>query len=153
MQPTTRHQQSQFRNTPPSGGGSRPIEVTVLYTGDAGTARALEKAAELTKDLNARVRLLVPQVVPYPLSLENPPVREEFQEARLLELAQPYAMDTRVEVFLCRDANELVLNKLAPASVVIVGGRKRIWPTRESRAARTLRRHGHMVVFAETRSN
>jgi hypothetical protein len=39
---------------------------------------------------------------------------------------------------------------LSPRSLVIVGGRKRRWPTAEERLARQLRRNGHEVIFTET---
>jgi hypothetical protein len=40
---------------------------------------------------------------------------------------------------------------LDPNSLVVVGGRKRFWPTQEELLAKTLRRQGHEVIFAETR--
>ena len=46
---------------------SGPLEVVVLFTDVQGTLRALKTAAELARNLNGRIRLLAPQVVPYPL--------------------------------------------------------------------------------------
>lgn len=140
------------REVAPDGDGRKPIEVNVVFTEFPGTIRALEKAAELTRGLNVRIRLLVPQAVPYPLSLESPPVLLEFNKRRLLALACTLTMDLRVEIYLCRDQGELILAQLAPGSLVIVGGKKRMWPTRETRLARTLLRHGHVVVFADIRT-
>ncbi|MEP7355298.1 MAG: hypothetical protein ABI824_18860, partial [Acidobacteriota bacterium] len=117
----------------------------------AETLRALEEATKLAKDLNARVRLVVPQVVPYPLDLKSPPVLLEFNENRFLAMACAQSVETHVQIYLCRDAEELLLEKLSPPCIVIVGGRKHWWPTRETRLVRKLRQKGHHVVFAELR--
>jgi hypothetical protein len=140
------------REGTPGSGGDKPIEVNVVFTELPGATRALEKAAELAFGRDVRIRLLVPQVVPYPAPLESPPILMEFNERRLLALTRTLSMDLRVEFHLCRDRAELLLAQLAPRSLVILGGRKRIWPTRETRLARTLARHGHVVVFADTRA-
>jgi len=39
---------------------------------------------------------------------------------------------------------------LKVGSIVILGGRKRWWPTKEERLARQLRRAGYEVLFKET---
>lgn len=137
------------RGQRPGDGHGKPIDVTVIFTEIPGTLRALEKSAELTKDLNARIRLLVPQVVPYPLPLESPPVLVEFKERRFLALACVQSIDTHVEIYLCRDAEALLLDQLGSRSLVVIGGRRRWWPTREMRLARKLQRRGHVVVFAD----
>jgi len=40
---------------------------------------------------------------------------------------------------------------LKPHSLIIVGGRKRWWPTSEQRLAQALKKDGHHVIFAELR--
>ena len=49
-----------------------PLEVVVLFTTMAETRSALEAASALAHGLSARVRLLVAQVVPFPLPLSEP---------------------------------------------------------------------------------
>ncbi|MEO5923515.1 MAG: hypothetical protein ABIR70_06785 [Bryobacteraceae bacterium] len=129
----------------------RRIELHVIFTQVPGTLRALEEATTLAKDLNARVRLLVPQVVPYPLDLKSPPVLVEFNESRFLAMARAQSVETDVQIYLCRDAEALLIEKLSSPSIVIIGGLRRWWPTRETRLARKLRQKGHHVVFAELR--
>lgn len=126
----------------------RKLEVTVLYTGLPSTLSALHKAAELARGLNARIRLLVAQVVPYPLSLENPPVLIEFNERRFHAVATAQAIETNVEIFLCRDVDGLLSKVLPHGSSVVIGGRKRWWPTSEARMARRLRRQGYETILA-----
>src|ERR1035438_6446637 len=79
------------------------LEVTVVFTKVPATLRALKMAAELAQNLNGRIRLLVPQEVPYPLPLERPTVSAEFHRRRLQTLASQGSIDTRVELCLCRD--------------------------------------------------
>src|SRR5260370_449279 len=50
------------------------LEVAVVFTSAAPTIAALRKAGALADRLNARITLVVPQIVPYPLPLESSPV-------------------------------------------------------------------------------
>ena len=123
------------------------LELTVLFTGLPLTLQALEKANVLARDLHARIRLVVPQVVPYPLSLESPPVLLEFNEHRFRALVADQPIETRVEIFLCRDVHELLTEILPNRSTVVIGGRKRWWPTAEARIAQRLCRQGHEAIL------
>ncbi len=123
------------------------LELTVLFTGLSFTLQALEKANALAQDLHARIRLLVPQVVPYPLSLERPPVLLEFNEHRFRALVADQPIETRVEIFLCRDLHGLLAEILPNRSTVLIGGRKRWWRTQEERLARRLCRQGHEAIL------
>jgi hypothetical protein len=111
---------------------------------------ALSRASALADHLNAHISLLVPQVVPYPLPLESPPVLLDFSEPWLREIAAQSPVETSVRIYLCRDRVETLQSVLRPGSLVVIGGRKRWWPTREKSLARTLRHSGHEVVFTET---
>jgi hypothetical protein len=130
-----------------------PLEVTVIFTGLKATTRALRSAAELASNLHGRIRLVVPQVVPFPLPLDSPPVLVRFQEERFRKLACELPVETRVEIYLCRDADDLLLERLEPHSAVVIGSRRpcwpaKWWPTREKTLARKLRRKGHEVMLA-----
>jgi hypothetical protein len=100
--------------------------------------------------LSARIALLVPQIVPYPLPLETPPVLLDFSEQRLREIAAGSPVRTGVHIYLCRDRLETLRAVLPPRSIVVVGGAKRWWPGSDKRLARQLRRAGHEVIFTET---
>jgi hypothetical protein len=125
------------------------LELTVLHTGMPATLQALSKAAGLARDLDARIRLVVPQIVPYPLDLNKPPVLLAFQERCFRELAAAQAIETRVEIFLCRDVDVLLEEILPEHSTVLLGGRKTWWPTAQTRLANRLHHLGHQIVFAE----
>jgi hypothetical protein len=108
-------------------------------------------ARRFAKELNAHLRLLMPYEVPYALPLNEPPVPAEFLEAQLRTLASQASMRIDAHVYLCRDKHCALRLLLTPHSLVIVGGRKRWWPTPEQRLARTLTKGGHHVLFAELR--
>ena len=126
------------------------LEIQVLYTTLRDTLSALRRAAELSLRLGASITLVVPQVVPYPYPLTSPPVLLEFNERRFRTIAKTALIETCVRIYLCRDRDELLERVLRPRSVVVLGSRKRWWPTRERLLARRLRRSGHEVIVTET---
>jgi hypothetical protein len=126
------------------------LDVAVVFTSADATITALRKAGALASQLTARVILVVPQVVPYPLPLDSPPVLIDFNERRFRAIASESPIETVVRVYLCRDRMETLATVLKPQSLVVLGGRKRWWPTNEERLARKLRRAGHEVIFTET---
>ena len=126
------------------------LEISVVFTYVQPTLGALKQAGALAQPLAARITLIVPQIVPFPLPLESPPVLLDFNERRFLTLARESRIDTTVRIFLCRDRWELLSKKLRPHSLVVLGARKRWWPAAETRLAKKLRRMGHEVVVVET---
>ena len=141
----------------PATGHTLPLEeadqqlnIAVVFTSVESTLAALKEAGDLATSLGARITLLVPQVVPFPLPLESPPVLLDFNERRFRVIASQSPVETTVRIYLCRDGLETLTTVLSPGSIVVVGGKKRWWPTREKKLARQLRRAGHEVVFKET---
>jgi len=63
-----------------SGG---PLEVNVLFTSTRATMAATKVAADLAENLGARIRIIVPQVVRFPLSLSDPPIKPGFTGNRI----------------------------------------------------------------------
>jgi len=122
------------------------LEIVVLHTNEAATVSALKMAAELASGL-APVRLLAIQAVPYPLGLDAPPVSVEFLEQRFAQMAKEVKVTVAVDIRLARDAGDVMESELGPHCVVVIGGRRRWWPTAAMRLARRLERLGHQVVF------
>jgi len=123
------------------------LEVNVVYTELPGSAEILETASGLAHGLGARVTVHVAQVIPYPLALKSPPVAVAFAEEKLLYLASEQPVETRIQMYLCRDLIETIRRVLKPDSVVVIDGKKRWWPTREQTLARGLKRDGHRVIM------
>jgi hypothetical protein len=134
---------------PPTTSAPSRLNVTVIFTSIRSTLAALKKAGTLANRLSGHITLVVPQIVPYPRPLNSSPLRPEWNERRLRVLTGECPVDTTVQIYLCRDRLETVNAVLAPRSLVVLGGRKRWWPTDETRLARTLRRAGHEVIFLE----
>jgi hypothetical protein len=126
------------------------LEISVLFTSQEAALIALRRAAALAGSLSARITLIVPQVVPFPLPLSSPPVLLDFQEARLREIASKSQVETVVRIYLCRDRSDVLNIALTPHSLVVLGSpRKWRWLRSESRLARRLRKGGHEVIVAE----
>ena len=123
------------------------LQLCVIFTNAEGTKGALRAANCLAHDLDTRVVLLVPQMVPYPLPLEHPPVSAEFTERALSRFASEQELEVSIKVYLCRDRNETIRRALAPDSFVVIGTQKRWWPSRDKMLARLLRRDGHSVIL------
>jgi hypothetical protein len=130
-------------------GPERELEVNVLFTTTKGTHSALRMAGKLAGDLGARIRLIVPQVVPFPLELSHPPVKPEFIARGVCTMVSQHAIETEIQICLCREKLDAPLSVLKPNSIVVVGGRKRFWRTEETRIAELIRRQGHQVVFID----
>ena len=127
------------------------LNIAVVFTSVESTLAALKEAGNLASSLGARITLVVPQVVPFPLPLETPPVLVEFNESRFRVMASESPVETNVHIYLCRDRFEALTAALTPGSIVVLGGRKRWWPTKDETLARQLRRAGYEVLFKETK--
>jgi hypothetical protein len=134
---------------PADGSGERRFEISVVFTSLEATAESMRIASGLAKGLNAHISLIATQVVPYPLPLDHPQVSREFCERGLRELANESPVDTTVSLYLCRDRLATLGTVLKRDAIVIIGGRRKWWPTREKRLAGEIRRSGHEVIFAE----
>ena len=127
------------------------LNIAVVFTCVESTLAALRKAGALAESLGARITLVAPQVVPFPLPLESPPVLLDWNENRFCAIASESPVETTVRLYLCRDSVETLKGVLSPKSLVVIGGRRRWWPfSQEKRLAATLRRAGHEVIFTET---
>lgn len=125
----------------------RELAIRVVFTTVSGTLAALQRAEQLASLLGARIRVLVPEVVPYPLALDQPRVAPFLRVRPLCSLAAQYTLEVHIDVRLCRDALVCVKDSLPRGrSTIVIGGRTG-WFRRETRLARKLRGWGHDVIF------
>lgn len=138
---------------PEGDAADQKLNISVVFTSMESTLAALKEAGNLANSLDAQITLIVPQIVPYPLSLESPPVHPEFNENRFLVMANESPVETGVQIYLCRDRLQTLTSVLKPGALVVLGGRKprwRWWPTKDQTLARNLRRAGYEVLFTQT---
>ena len=126
------------------------LEVNLIVTNHPATACALETVQSLARDLGACIRLRAAIVVPYPLPVDEPPVSIPFIEHSLFDLISRLKGDgfeASAHLYMCRDREIALLRVLKRNALVVIGGKKRWWPTAASRLAKVLRSKGHPVVF------
>ena len=148
---TPNDQQPGAVGIPEGADAPRQLEVYVIFTNTAGTLAALQMADRLAKRLDARLQLLLAYEVPYTLPLTKPAVPVGFLEGQLRVLARKTPLEISAHIFLCRDKRRTLRLTLKPHSLVVIGGRKRWWPTEEQRLVSLLKQGGHHIVFAEMR--
>jgi hypothetical protein len=121
------------------------LDLVVPFTTPELTRIALNAANRMGAGLNAAVRLIKVQVVPYPLDLNQSPVYIDFLKKQLegFESALPVAGEVR----LGRDLEEGLAGTLRSGSLVVLATPKRPWRTRTERLARSLWRRGHKAVL------
>jgi hypothetical protein len=128
------------------------LPITVAYTTPVGTQAALKAAATLARNLEARLGLIITEVVPFRLPLDQPRVSVEFLKRRQEALVAQAGLDgdeMSVQICICRDRKEALGRLLPVPSLVVLGGRRGWWHTREQRLETFLARLGHQVVFID----
>jgi hypothetical protein len=128
------------------------LEVNLVFTDAQTAAAALGTVKCLARDLGTRIRLRAPVVVPRQLPLDEPAVSIRFIEDCLADLVSRLEHDgfeSTAHVYLCRDRADALLQVLSPNSLLVIGGKKRWWPTTSGRVAKMLRSKGHRVVFVD----
>ena len=131
----------------------RPSDMTtgvlwmvVPYTTPELTRAALRHAGVCT-DLDVHVVLVDIQVVPFPCPLDQPPINKKFSECRLSAMLKESGLPGRAAVLYTRNWLEAFKQVLEPGSLVILATKRRWWPTREDKLARTLSKAGHQVML------
>src|ERR1019366_4823418 len=87
---------------------TQPI-VYALAAGVEGTRAALAAAIPLARGSRARLVLLVPQVVPYPLPVDGPVDSTAFAAERYRDLVDElHDGEAEVRICLCRHADDVI---------------------------------------------
>lgn len=165
LRPDTKPMSTPYRPTPAAprdksvaprtGFAAGPLEMNVIFTEPEATVCALTFAQSLATELGACVRLHAAIAVPVALPIDQPPVSVAFMQEKLRVLASQVeraGFEPTAHLYLCRDRVPALLQVLKPNSLVLLGGRKRWWPTEASRLGRALRAAGHRVIFLDSRN-
>jgi hypothetical protein len=134
---------------------SGPLAVNVIFTDVQSTAAALKFAQSFARELGASISLRAAVAVPFQLPLDQPQISVAFLQDAMRELVaqlKSETFDPTIHLYLCRDRVWALSQVLKPNSLVVIAGRKRWWPTAETRMARALRAEGHRVIFVDSKT-
>lgn len=123
------------------------LDLVIPFTTPRLTRMALDAANRMGTGLQAGIRVLQAQVVPYPLQIEQSPVVIDFLKARLEKLQS--RLPVRAEILLTREFEPALEGALNQHSIVVLASPTRPWCTRTERLAKSLRRAGHTVVMVK----
>jgi hypothetical protein len=127
------------------------LRIHVLFTNPGDTRAALNIAVEMASQLEFEIALIVTQIVPFPLSLDDPPVPLDFASEQIRRLAESVSTGpTQLQgyIFFCRNRMEALLRELPARSLIVIGIRSRWRFGKSKRLAKALRRSGHEVILA-----
>jgi len=134
---------------------SGPLAVNVIFTDVQSTAASLKFAQSFARELGASISLRAAVAVPFQLPLDQPQISVAFLQDAMRELVaqlKSETFDPTIHLYLCRDRVWALSQVLKPNSLVVIAGRKRWWPTAETRMARALRAEGHRVIFVDSKT-
>ena len=123
------------------------LEINVIYTDCEATLAAIRYSARLATSFQARIRILLLAIVPYPLTLDECPVCEANHRRLLSSVADAMRIETVAEIVRCREYADLNCT-MPPHSIAVVGGRRRWWRRWSvgNRLERALNAGGHKVI-------
>jgi len=121
--------------------------VLVLATTVDGTRSALAAAVPLAKGSGAKLLVLVPQVLPYAVELDQTLQPTEFVVRRYREIVEDLGGEATIRVCMCRRPSDIA-RILPERALVVVGGQPPRWfPSTEHRLMRRMSALGHQVVL------
>jgi hypothetical protein len=122
--------------------------VTVVFTDLERTLRALAVARGLGRALGAQVAVVAVKTPKYQ-PRGGGAVAAKDVELDALQSWVRAAGDVRFRVVAAPRTSDALSIALAPGSLVVVGGRRRLWPTPISRLCRLIEARGHYVLFVD----
>jgi hypothetical protein len=126
------------------------LPVFVIFTSINQTLQALEKACQLAQPRRSGIEIMAVQPVPFALPLDDPSVPFNFLIRRLKDHASQFPVQIKISGYLCRNLFETLTRVLNRDCPVVMGVKKRWWPTRDERVARKLQRAGYDVSLVKT---
>jgi hypothetical protein len=137
---------------PGSGKQACALSINVVYTGLQPTISALRASDSLARDLSATVHIRAMIAVPHQLAMEFAFTSVQFLKRLLSDLIERVGSrccEYVLHIYVCRSRIETLLRVLRASSLVVIGGRRRLWPTAESRLCKAAKSAGHSVAFVD----
>src|SRR5262249_29351427 len=115
--------------------------IHVFATTFDGTRAALAAAVPLARGSSAKLVLIVPRIVPYPLELDAPCESTTFVVKQYAAAIERLGGNATIDVCACRRLDDIVTRVVAAGSTIVVGGPVGRWlTTPEERLANRLSR-------------
>lgn len=133
----------------------RPLSVNVIFTNPESTMTALRAAESFVRDLRSTVHIRAMIGVPHQLAMDYALVSVQFFQRLLCDLVERVGSGRCqyvLHIYICRNRIETLLRVLRPSSLVVIGGRRRFWPTAEGRLWKAAIDAGHSVAFIDARA-
>jgi hypothetical protein len=132
-----------------------PMSVNVVYSSPEATITALRAAEALTRELNATVHIRAMIAVPRQLAIDSAFTAAQFFYRLISDLVERVGSkdcEYVLHIYVCRCRIETLLKVLGPSSILVIGGRRRFWPTAESRLSKAAISAGHSVAFVDAKA-
>jgi hypothetical protein len=140
---------------PNSDRQARRLSINVVYTGPHRTLAAWRAVDSLARDLSATVHIRAMVAVPRQLGMEFAFTSVQFVKRLLSDLVQRVGSvhcEYVLHIYFCRSRVETLLRVLRPSSLLVIGGRRPLWPTAERRLAKAAASAGHSVAFVDAKA-
>jgi len=127
----------------------KPVRVYVVFTSIDETIAAATIASALARAMSVPLTLVHFQTVHHAAEPDAPDVCSPLQTDHFRERLRFAGVDATIRVYLCRDPRAVFGLAFREGSLIVIGGRRRWWPTRAESLRRELERNGHLVVFVD----
>jgi hypothetical protein len=125
--------------------------VSVLFTTEEATLAAACVAAPLAAAMAVPLTVIHFRTIPFPLFVDAAASLSSIDHDAFKERLQAQGVDARVRVYLCRNRDSVIPMAFRGHSLIVLGGRRRWWPTAAERWRRRLEAAGHFVLFVDVR--
>jgi hypothetical protein len=136
-------------------GESRPLSINVIYTSPDSMISALRSVESLARDLGATIHIRAMIAVPCQLALDLAFNSVQCLRRLITDLVERIGTmrcQYVLHIYVCRSRIETLLSVLRPSSLLVIGGRRRFWPTAESRICKAAISAGHNVAFVNAKA-
>jgi hypothetical protein len=131
------------------------LSVNVVYTGLDTTMTALRAVESLARDLSAIVHVRAMITVPRQLAIDFALTSFHFFKRLISDLIERVGcrrFEYVLHIYVCRNRIDTLLRVLRPSSLLVIGGRRRLWRTAESRICKAAISAGHNVAFVNAKA-
>jgi hypothetical protein len=129
----------------------RTDAVSVLFTTEEETLVAARVASAIARAMAVPLTIVHCRAVPYPLSVDTPAGMSPAESDAFSRRLMADGIEARVRVILCRNRDKVTPSAFRGHSIIVIGGRRRLWPTASERWRRRLEAAGHFVLFVDVR--